>query len=172
MLDRLSGPARWLRARAENLAALMMAVMFVSFLVQILFRYVLNWRAGWAAELSTVMWIWLVLWGAAFVVREQDEIRFDIVYGTIGARGRRVLMLVAAAALVALYVMSLPAVWDYVTFMSVQRTAYLQIRFDWLYSIYVVFAVAVILRYLWLGWIALRGRDPAGIEDGGGEAPR
>ena len=40
--------------------------------------------------------------------------------------------------------MSLPAVVDYVTFMKVQSTAYLKIRFDWLFSIYVIFAVAVL----------------------------
>ena len=32
------------------------------------------------------MWIWLVLFGAAFVVREDEEIRFDIIYGAVGAR--------------------------------------------------------------------------------------
>jgi TRAP-type C4-dicarboxylate transport system permease small subunit len=64
----------------------MLAVMFIAFLIQILFRYVLNWPAGWASELSTVMWIWLVLWGAAFVVRERDEIRFDIFYGSVAPR--------------------------------------------------------------------------------------
>ena len=30
------------------------------------------------------------------------------------------------------------------TFMKVQSTAYLKIRFDWLFSIYVIFAVAVL----------------------------
>ena len=139
----------------------MLAVMFAAFLIQILFRYVLNWPAGWASELSTIMWIWLVLWGAAFVVRERDEIRFDIFYGAVAPRTRRVMMMVIATAIVTLYSVSLPAVWDYVTFMKVQRTSYLQIRYDWLYSIYVVFAVAVIARYCWLGWISLRGRDPA-----------
>lgn len=138
----------------------MLAVMFIAFLIQILFRYVLNWPAGWASELSTIMWIWLVLWGAAFVVRERDEIRFDIFYGSVAPRTRRVMMMVIATAIVTLYSVSLPAVWDYVTFMKVQRTSYLQIRYDWLYSIYVVFAVAVIARYCWLGWISLRGRDP------------
>ena len=54
---------------------------------------------------------------------------------------------------------SLPAVVDYVTFMKVQRTAYLHIRFDWLFSIYVLFAVAAIVRYLWIGWRALVGGD-------------
>jgi C4-dicarboxylate transporter, DctQ subunit len=146
----------------------MLAVMFVAFLIQILFRYVLNWPAGWASELSTVMWIWLVLWGAAFVVRERDEIRFDIFYGSAAPRTRRILMMVIATVIVTLYSVSLPAVWDYVTFMKVQRTSYLQIRYDWLYSIYVVFAVAIIARYLWLGWISLRGRDPGRLdsEDG------
>jgi hypothetical protein len=44
--------------------------------------------------------------------------------------------------------------------MKVQETSYLDIRFDLLFSIYVVFAVAAIVRYLWLGWRALLGRDP------------
>ena len=54
----------------------------------------------------------------------------------------------------------LPAVVDYVTFMKVEKTAYLKIRFDLLYSIYIVFVVATICRYLWLGWQALRGVAP------------
>ena len=70
------------------------------------------------------------------------------------------MFLIAAAALIVLYAISLPAVIDYVTFMKVERTAYLKIRFDWLYSIYVVFVVAVIVRYLWLSWQALRGKAP------------
>ncbi len=158
--QRLLRFAGWLRRRAENIAAAMLAVMFIAFLIQILFRYVLNWPAGWASELSTVMWIWLVLWGAAFVVRESDEIRFDIFYGGASPRARRIMMMVIAAAIVGLYSVSLPAVWDYVSFMKVQRTSYLRIRYDWLYSIYVLFAVAVIARYCWLGWTSVRGRDP------------
>ena len=49
---------------------------------------------------------------------------------------------------------------DYVTFMKVEKTAYLKIRFDWLFSIYSIFVVAVIIRYLWLSWQALRGKAP------------
>ena len=156
---------RWFSLATEAVAALMLAVMFVSFLITILFRYVLNWQSGWASELSAVMWVWLVLWGAAFVLREREEIRFDIIYGSVTARLRRVFTVITAAGVVGLFLLSLPAVWDYVTFMKVQRTSYLRIRFDWLYAIYVIFAVAVILRYLWLGVRAIRGHDPAAISD-------
>jgi TRAP-type C4-dicarboxylate transport system permease small subunit len=160
--------ARWLHTAAEAVAGLMLAVMFGAFLVTILFRYVLNWPAGRAAELSSVMWIWLVLFGAAFVLREREEIRFDILYGSVRPGLRRAFMVVIATGIVGLFLLSLPAVYDYVTFMKVQRTAYLRIRYDWLYSVYVVFAVAVILRYLWLGWRAVLGHDP--LPPGGTEA--
>lgn len=150
----------WLRRRAENILVLMLACMFFAFLLQIVFRYVLNLPIGWTNELSAILWIWIVLFGAAFVVREEEEIRFDLFYASAGPRTRRVLMLVSAAALIALYGVSLPAVLDYVTFMKVERTSYLKIRFDWLFSIYVVFVVATIARYLWLSWQALRGGAP------------
>jgi TRAP-type C4-dicarboxylate transport system permease small subunit len=157
----------WLYRRAENLLALMLAVMFAAFLLQIAFRYLLNLPIGWTSEVSAMLWIWLVLFGAAFVLREEEEIRFDLFCAAAGPRTRRAMFLLAAAGLVALYAISFPAVLDYVTFMKVEKTAYLKIRFDWLYSIYVVFVVAVIARYLWLSWRALRGKvreelDPTG----------
>ena len=63
---------------------------------------------------------------------------------------------ITALALLALYVFSLPAVVDYVTFMKVQKTAYMKIRFDYLFSIYLIFVVAVICRYAWILWKGLR----------------
>ncbi len=142
----------------------MLAVMFAAFLIQIVFRYVLQLPLGWPHEISVVMWIWLVLWGAAFVLREEEEIRFDLVYAAARPGVRRVMFLLAATVLVALYAISLPAVWDYVTFMRVERTAYMKIRFDWLFSIYILFAVAVIVRYLWLAFRTVFGAAPAAFD--------
>jgi len=150
----------WLARRAENIAAVMLVAMFAAFLLQIAFRYVLGLPIGWTHEISVILWLWLVLWGAAFVVREREEIRFDILYGAVGAGPRRAMALVSALALIALYAISLPAVVDYVTFMKVERTSYLKIRFDWLFSIYIVFAVATIIRYIWIAWQSLRGVAP------------
>jgi TRAP-type C4-dicarboxylate transport system permease small subunit len=145
---------------AEAVLAAMLALMFAAFILQIVFRYLLNFPIGWTNELSVTLWIWLVLWGAAFVVREEEEIRFDLVYASAGPRGRRIMFLIAAASLVIIYAISFPAVFDYVAFMKVEHTAYLNIRFDWLFSIYLVFVAAVIIRYLWLSWQAVFGRAP------------
>jgi C4-dicarboxylate transporter DctQ subunit len=150
----------WLRRRAENFAAALLALMFVAFMAQIAFRYLLNFPIGWSSELTVITWLWLVLWGAAFVVKESEEIRFDLIYASVGRRTRRIMGIITGIAIVALYAVSLPATVDYVSFMRVEKTAYLKIRFDWLFSIYVLFAVAIIVRYVWILWHLLHGKEP------------
>ena len=150
----------WLRRRAEDVAAGLLAVMFVAFIVQIVFRYLFNFPIGWTSELSVITWLWLVLWGSAFVLKEREEIRFDLIYGAAGRRTRIAMGIIFALAIVMLYGASLKASISYVSFMKVERSSYLKIRFDWLYSIYVFFVVAVIVRYLRILSHLLRGKDP------------
>lgn len=150
----------WLRRRAEDVTVLLLLAMFIVFMIQIVSRYVLNLPIGWTHEINVVLWIWLVLFGAAFVIRDAEEMRFDLVYASVGERARRTMALITAVSLVLLFALSLPATVDYVTFMKVEKTAYLRIRFDWLYAIYIVFAAAMIVRHLWVGWTSIFGRAP------------
>ncbi|HSF21057.1 MAG TPA: TRAP transporter small permease subunit [Burkholderiales bacterium] len=150
----------WLHRRAENVAVAMLAVMFVAFVLQIVFRYVFNLPTGWSSELTVIMWLYLVLWGAAFVLKDEEEIRFDLLHGGAGLRARIGMGLVCALAVVLLYGAALPATYDYVSFMKVEKSSYLRIPLNWLFSIYLVFCVAVIVRYLWRLSQLVRGRDP------------
>lgn len=146
---------------AEGVAALLLAVIFLAFIVQIALRYLFNWPVGWTTELSLAAWLWLVLWGAAFVLRDEDEIRIDFVTAHASPRARRVIGAVAAICVIVLFGMSLPASWSYVSFMKVEKSSYLGIRMDLMYSIYLVFAVAVIARALRQ---LVRGPAPAEAE--------
>lgn|SRR5512138_2381666 len=157
---KLSSIGRRLRRSAEHVAAILLAVVFLCFVLQIAFRYLLNWPIGWTLEVSTLAWMWLVLWGGAFAVRERDEIRFDILYSAVGKRLRRGFVVVTGLALAATFAIALPAVIDYIMFMRVEKASYIGIRLDYLFSVYVVFAVAAILRSLYLVWQAVRGIEP------------
>jgi TRAP-type C4-dicarboxylate transport system permease small subunit len=151
---------RWLQRRAENVAAGLLAVMFVAFILQIVFRYLFNFPIGWSTELTILTWVYLVLWGSAFVLTEKEEIRFDLIYGSVGPRARIAMAVIFSISIVVLYSIALPATWSYVSFMKVEKSSYLKIPLHWLYSIYLVFCVAVIVRYLWLLSRLLRGKDP------------
>jgi TRAP-type C4-dicarboxylate transport system permease small subunit len=150
----------WMRRRAENVVAGLLGLMFVAFLIQIVFRYFFNFPIGWTSELSVITWLYMVLLGSAFWLRESEEVRFDLISGRLGPRGRRVVGVIVAVAAVVLFGMAMPATVSYVAFMKVESSSYLKIRLDILYSIYVVFAVAVIVRYLWAIVSLLRGEAP------------
>ena len=83
---------------------------------------------------------------------------------------RRIFTVITGLALLFFYIVSLPASYRYVSFMKVERSAYLHIPINWLYSVFIVFMVACICRYGWLIYQALRGApspatDPAKTGD-------
>lgn len=164
MHSTLNRVVEWIRRRAENVVSALLGIMFVAFIVQIVFRYFFNFPIGWSSELTVVSWLYMTLLGAAFWLKESDEIRFDLLSGSLGPRGRRVLGIVVALAAVVLFGMALPATIKYVAFMKVESSSYLKIRLDILYSVYVVFAVAVIARYAWAIVCLLRGEAPEEID--------
>lgn len=146
---------------AEAVAAALLAVIFAAFIVQIVLRYVFNWPVGWTTELSLAAWLWLVLWGASFVLKDDEEIRIDLLVDRVGPRARRVIVAIAAISIIVLFGMSLRPSYDYVAFMKVEKSSYLGVRMDITYSIYIVFVVAVLLRALRQLVRAIRGTLPA-----------
>ena len=150
----------WLHRRTENVAAALLAVMFLSFLLQIVSRYVFNHPLGWTLEVCLTMWLWIVFWGSAFNLRDVDHIRFDMLYLECGKRTRRVMALVSAVAIVAGIAAALPATLDYITFYKIKKSATLRVRLDVVFSIYAIFAVAIIVRYALRGWHLARRGDP------------
>ncbi len=160
MNSTISRAVDWMRRRAENVVAALLGIMFVCFLIQIVFRYFFNFPIGWTSELSVVTWLYMTLLGSTFWLKESDEVRFDLISGSLGPTGRRVLGLGVAVAAVILFGMAMPATIKYVTFMKVESSSYLKVRLDILYSVYIVFAVAIIVRYAWAIVTLLQGKPP------------
>lgn len=137
-----------LRRGAEIVGALIFALMFGAFLLQVFMRYVLNRPLGWTDELSVIAYIWAIFWGCAFMVRAKDHVAFDLVYAMAGERARRLMALPAAGLVLALFAAALPATWDYVTFMRRERTPVLGLRFDLVYACFVIFIAATVIGAL------------------------
>jgi TRAP-type C4-dicarboxylate transport system permease small subunit len=156
---------------AEAVAALLLAIIFLAFLAQIAFRYFFNWPVGWTSEVSLIAWLWLVLWGAALVLKDHEEIRLDILTEHAGPRIGRVATAIGSLAVIVLFVISIPATWSYVSFMKVEKTSYLNLRMDYVYGIYMLFVVAVIIRSATALVRAVRGGQAATEEPVPDEQP-
>ena len=151
---------KWFVRGAEFIAAAMLAAMFFTFLLQIFSRYVLQTPFGWTLELCLTLWVWIVFFGNAFIVRERDHVTFDIFYLAAPRRVRQVLALVSAAGIAAGMIWALLPTWDYVDWMKIRKSATLKIPLRTIFSIYAVFMVAVALRYIWRFVDVLRNGPP------------
>jgi C4-dicarboxylate transporter, DctQ subunit len=159
-MDKLKTIRNWLGRRAEELLALVLASLFVTFLIQIVFRYFLNLPLGWTIEYVSIAWLWGILFGYAFVTRDREIIRLDIVYGSVSVKVQRIMDVFTGLTVALIFLWSLPKVWDYVTFMAIERTAYMRIRFDYVFAIYIPFAISIAIRSLINVWQAIRGTHP------------
>jgi len=149
---------RWLRLGANHVQVVMMTTMFVAFILQIMFRYVFNKPVAWTEEICVITWIWGILWGASFVMSNREDIRFDVLIGQVPREVKRWFTVIVSLSVVVILVVSLPSAWSYVTFMKVESTASLGIRMDHLFSIYIAFVVAMVVRHVYIGIEAVRGR--------------
>lgn len=156
----VKGLAAYLQTVAEIILATMLAVAFVAFVIQVVFRYFLSLPTGWTTELTLISWLWLVLWGAAFVNKDAEEIRIDLLTSMVNRKTRIVMAILATGSIVALYAISLPATYSYISFMQIEKSAYLKIPMSWLYSIFLLFLIASLARFVWQLWFHFRGEAP------------
>lgn len=159
-MDRLYPIRDWLAKRAENLLALLLLSMFVAFLLQIIFRYFLSLPVGWTVEWVSIAWLWGILFGYGFVVRERDVIHLDVLYDVMPRGVRRAFDVITGLIVAGVFAWTLPATWDYIDFMAVERTAFMRWPFNFVFFVYMPFAIAVIVRSLLTAWAGLTGTGP------------
>lgn len=149
----------WLSRRADNVAVGLLTATFVIFILQIFSRYVMRDPLGWTLEACLLCWLWLVFWSGAFNLRDRDHVRFNILSEAVGPRTRRLFAIISALAIIAALAASLPATADFISFMAIEKTSLLKLRFDYVFAIYLVFAVAIIIRYGHRIYVSLHGTD-------------
>lgn len=135
-----------LRGLAELVAAGLFAVLFLVFLLQVFMRYAVNEPLGWTLELSLVAYLWIIFWCAAFLVREKEHVAFRLAYDAASPAVRRCFALVSSLLVCVGLVAAFPASFDYISFMRVERTWTLELRFDVVFSVFLVFLVVAALR--------------------------
>src|ERR1700744_1947577 len=85
-----SAVASGLRRVADGAAGAMFAAVFLIFNYKIFTRYFEHDEAVWADEVLVILFIWIIFWANAFLVRDKDQITFDLVYRLLPPRGQRV----------------------------------------------------------------------------------
>ncbi len=149
---------RWLKTTANVIGGGLFLTLFIVFIVQITARFGFNRPLPWTDEAAVILYVWVILWAAAFIVPEREHVVFDLVWNTVSQRTRQVMKIVGNLLIGGLALIGLPATWDYVRFMSREGSPVLGISFMWVFMPFVLLLTALVVRSALNIWRALQGR--------------
>jgi TRAP-type C4-dicarboxylate transport system permease small subunit len=152
------GPLSWVKRGVDAFGAALFAILFVVFLIQITARFVFNKPLPWTDELAVVLYVWVILWAAAFIVPDREHVVFDLFWNMVGRKTRRVMRIAGNLMIGALAAWALPGCWDYVRFMWREGTAVLGIPFMIVFLPFPALLAALVVRSVGGVWSALMGR--------------
>ncbi len=131
---------------AGFIAAWSIGAIFVLFVIGIGMRYLANRPVSWIDEAVTLLSVWSTFWTAAFVLKWPEHIAFDVLYASLRPSTQRLFLIVGMSAFILLMGAAMPGMVDYTLFLWRERTDSLQLRLDWVYSIFPIFFAVILLR--------------------------
>ena len=131
----------------EAVAAAAFGLLFLTFVFQVVMRFVFNKPLAWSDELIVVLYIFVVFWSAATLIKEKEHVMLDLVYAALPLGGKRIFSLLGALLTAGLLLYALPASFDYVKFMHREKTPVLDIPFSYVFAPFILFVAVICVRY-------------------------
>jgi TRAP-type C4-dicarboxylate transport system permease small subunit len=147
---------KYFNQSSKIIAATLLAALFVTFLLQIFSRYVLNSPFGWTLELCRILWVWIVFFCCAFLVQEKDHVKFNLIYSASSNKAKFIMSIVSCLSIVAIMGWALLPTMDYIDWMKMRKTSTVRfpitgekIKLSYVFSIYGIFMISLIAHYIW-----------------------
>jgi len=147
----------WPQKAANLVGGGLFLTLFIVFVIQVTARFGFNKPLAWTDEAAVILYIWAILWAAAFVVPEREQVVFDLVWNSVGRRARQAMKIAGNLLVGALALWGIPGTWDYVHFMARESSPVLGLPFMWVFLPLVLLLLALVARSAWAIWEAVRG---------------
>lgn len=134
---------------ADVVGGFLYLALFATFIVQVVARFGFNQPLPWSDEMAVILYIWVILWAAAFMVPEREHVVFDLVYHMASPRVRHVMRIVAHLMIGGLAAVALPASWNYIRFMEREGTPVLGLPFSWVFLPFALLLISLVAKGIW-----------------------
>lgn len=139
-------------------------VMFMTFVVQIISRYVFKFPLTWAYEVTVIGFSWTVILGACYAMRQRNHVKFTLIYDMLSPKMAALTRLAGNVIIFVTFLLLIQPSMEYVSFMGFQSTSVFKIKLSWIFSVFVYFVVSIIgytLSEIWEDIMILVDRQPA-----------
>lgn len=155
LLARLIRVCKWL-------SAIMFAALFLTFVAQVFWRYVLRDPLVWTLEVAGILFVTLSLFTAATQMPLKEHVALDLVVDALPRRIGAVLRAVSLLVFAAVMLLSIPDTVRVLEWMYKERTFAIKFNLGHLFVLMIGFVLIYALRAVWDAVRLLRGQNADG----------
>lgn len=137
-----------LKCVADFIGTASYGVLFLTFIFQVILRFVFNKPLTWSDELIVILYVFSMFWAGAFLLKEKDHVMLDLVYEHLPPQGKRIFSIAYSLIIGGLFLWAVPASYSYVSFMMRENTPVLEVPFGFVFGAFILFLLAVGLYYV------------------------
>ena len=139
-------PKRRVERVEEIVSGVFFMIMFLTLVVGVFWRYVLNDPLLWTVNLGTVAFIWTVMVSNGLPNWDDDHIQFDLLYQRMPPAVQRWARIVSNAIIVVTFGIAVPGAISYLRFVRGNKVTGLGLTFDYAFGGILVFFIGTALH--------------------------
>jgi TRAP-type C4-dicarboxylate transport system permease small subunit len=130
----------------EFLSSISLLICASAIIIQVFYRYFLNISLGWPFELSIYAYIWTLYLGAAWGVREEHHVKFNLIYDALSPKVQRFLNIIFDTITTIVFIIIFIPVWEYLLFNYRIKTVALKIPWTFVFGVFSIFLTLTIIH--------------------------
>jgi TRAP-type C4-dicarboxylate transport system permease small subunit len=124
-------------------------VMFITFVIQIFFRYFLNNPLNWAYEFTLLTYMWTVLFAACYARRKNQHICFSMIYDRSSQKTKIKMRLIGNSIIILAFCILFYPAYDYVSFMIIQKTPVLDVPYNLAFTPFLILIISILAHSIY-----------------------
>ncbi len=119
-------------------------VLFLTFILQVFFRYVLNNPLTWTQDAIVIGFCWTVILGACYTMRKKGHVQFTMLYEAYSPKVAAWARLAGNLLIIVTFILMVIPSFRYAFFLGFQKTPVLRVPYTWIFLPFTYFLLSVI----------------------------
>ncbi|MDR2095841.1 MAG: TRAP transporter small permease subunit [Treponema sp.] len=120
------------------------ALMFMTFIIQVFFRYVIRHPLTWSMEIIVIGFVWTVVFGACYTMRRRSHVKFTMIYDRLPPVPAAVIRMLGNLIIAITFTSLVSAAYKYSFFVGFQKTSFFRISYTFIFMPFVYFLCSII----------------------------
>ena len=135
--------------------AIAFSLLFIAFLIQVFFRYFLV-PLTWPLEFTLMMFIWTTLFGACYAMRDNEHVRFTLIYDNAVPKVKYWMRIIGNLMLLISFIIAFVPTYNWVHFMSFKKSNVLKVPMNIVFFPYIIFMLIMMGRIVYNLYIDIK----------------